>query len=138
MSFEHVPVWTWALLAALLALSGCFSAIETALFSLQPQDRARAGGAARALLDEPSELLVTVLLANLLVNVSFFAFAGRLVASDAGHEAELAIGVGALLAVLGFAWPSLFPGTTTWTPEKAEQWAEVKDRLAVLGLEVRA
>ena len=48
------------------------------------------------------------------------------------------IGVGALLAVLGFAWPSLFPGTTTWTPEKAEQWAEVKDRLHNLSFAVHS
>ena len=39
------------------------------------------------------------------------------------------IGVGFLFLVLSSVWPSLFPGTSTWTPAKAARWAEVKDRL---------
>src|SRR5262245_44748760 len=43
--------------------------------------------------------------------------------------------------VLGFvllgasaAWTALFPTTSTWTNEKAQRSAEVKDRLATLGM----
>jgi hypothetical protein len=39
------------------------------------------------------------------------------------------IGLGILLLVLSSVWPRLFPGTSTWTPEKASRWAEIKDRL---------
>jgi hypothetical protein len=39
------------------------------------------------------------------------------------------IAIGFLLVALSSIWPSLFPGTSTWTPEKAERWAEIKDRL---------
>ena len=54
----------WLLLGTLLVLSGFFSAAETALFSLSFEDRERAGGRIHRLLDEPRELLVSVLLGN--------------------------------------------------------------------------
>lgn len=89
----------WFVLLALLLLSGSFSASETALFSLTPSDRERAGPAARALLVRPRELLVTVLFGNLVVNVLFFAFAGRLLPGDGG-AGDLIGGLIALAAVL--------------------------------------
>jgi hypothetical protein len=46
------------------------------------------------------------------------------------------IGVGMSMLVLSGIWPTLFPGTSTWTPEKAARWAEVKDRLHNLGFTV--
>jgi putative hemolysin len=63
------------LIAGLLVLSACFSASETALFSLGPAEEARAGEAARRLLEHPRSLLVAILLGNLCVNVLMFAFA---------------------------------------------------------------
>jgi hypothetical protein len=44
-----------------------------------------------------------------------------------------AIGVGFLLLVASSVWTSLFPATSSWTPEKAERSAQVKDRLSNLG-----
>lgn len=46
------------------------------------------------------------------------------------------IGAGMLMLVLSGIWPTLFPGTSTWTPEKAARWGEVKDRLHNLGFTV--
>ncbi len=46
------------------------------------------------------------------------------------------IGLGLLLLVLSGLWPTLFPGTAIWTPEKAERWAVVKDRLHNLSFAV--
>lgn len=63
---------------ALLIASASFSAAETALFSLEGDQRERAGELVQKLLREPSNLLITILLGNLFVNVSFFAFAPRL------------------------------------------------------------
>ncbi len=40
-----------------------------------------------------------------------------------------AIAVGLVLFVLSLFWVQLFPGTSQWTPEKAERWAKTKDRL---------
>jgi hypothetical protein len=40
-----------------------------------------------------------------------------------------AIAIGLLLVVLSGVWPSLFPGTSSWTPEKANRWGKIKDRL---------
>ena len=46
------------------------------------------------------------------------------------------IGIGFLLLVLSGLWPTLFPGTAIWTPEKAERWSVVKDRLHNLSFAV--
>ena len=72
-----VSPWNLAVLAALLLLSASFSATETALFSLSPHERRRAGPITERLLERPRALLVTVLIGNLVVNVLFFAFAAR-------------------------------------------------------------
>lgn len=44
-----------------------------------------------------------------------------------------AIGLGFLLLILSGLWPALFPGTSSWTPEKSLQWTKIKDRLHNLG-----
>ncbi len=101
MSLDHVDPWIWPLLAFLLFVSGCFSATETALFNLKPGERARAKTAVRELIAHPRDLLVTVLLANLIVNLLFFAFALRLVPPN--HPGGgLALSAGALLVVVVF------------------------------------
>lgn len=64
-------------LLALLAASGTFSASETALFSLTVEQRAEAPRRVRELLARPADLLVSILLGNLIVNVLFFTLATR-------------------------------------------------------------
>jgi putative hemolysin len=96
---SDAPLWLWAGLGSLLVLSGLFSSSETALFSLTPSQRERAGPTARRLLADPSALLVSVLLANLVVNLLFFSFVGRLMPGDGG-AGDVAVGLGALVCVL--------------------------------------
>ena len=55
----------------------------------------------QALLLRPRRLLLTILLCNLLVNVTFFAFASRLLPGDGGR-ADFLVGLGALVLVLVF------------------------------------
>jgi putative hemolysin len=89
----------YALLGALLLASAFFSSSETALFSLSPSERRRAGPAVARLLEDPRGLLVTILLANLVINLLFFAFAARLGAGGTTGE-ELAAGALALFAIV--------------------------------------
>jgi CBS domain containing-hemolysin-like protein len=100
------PTLLWLLLGGLLLSSACFSASETALFSLSPSERQRAGETARRLLDDARALLVAILLGNLVINVLFFAFAARL-AAGRGAGGELAFGLGALVAIVLFG--EVFP-----------------------------
>lgn len=93
---ELVPL---AVLVVLLASSGFFSASETALFSLEPDEVESAGPRVARLLAEPREVLVTLLLGNLVVNLVFFVSVPRLVG---GRFGELAVALGALLAILLF------------------------------------
>ncbi len=60
---------------ALIAASACFSASETALFSLSLTDERRVGAAATKLIERPRALLIAILFGNLVVNTLFFAFA---------------------------------------------------------------
>lgn len=90
---------TWGLLAGLLALSAVVSAWETALFSLTPPERRRAGPAAQRLLENPRSLLVTMLLSNLVVNLLFFAFAAGIEPLD-GPLGRVLSGVSALFCVV--------------------------------------
>jgi CBS domain containing-hemolysin-like protein len=89
----------WFVLPALAAASAFMSASETALFSLDERGKNAAGGAARRLLDDPQALLVTLLLANLVVNVLFFAFAASL-APEGGAYDELLYGMIAVVALV--------------------------------------
>jgi CBS domain containing-hemolysin-like protein len=93
--------YAWVLMPFLLALSAALSAIETALFSLGPVDRDRAGSVAARLLADPQSLLISILLGNLLVNVFFFACASSL-APPEQHYGEIEYGFGALVALLCF------------------------------------
>lgn len=90
---------TWVVLALLVAASATLSSSETALFSLTPPERARAGPLVRRLLAQPRPLLSTILLGNLVVNLLFFAFSLRL-SRGGGRLAEVASGFGALMTIL--------------------------------------
>ena len=90
----------WLLLTALIGLSGLLSASETALFSLDQDQRRAAGPRVMALLDEPRTLLLSVLLANLLVNLLFFTSVPVLVGGGEGALARILESSGALLAIL--------------------------------------
>lgn len=119
----------WPLLAVLLLLSGVFAASEAALFSLSPAERTRAGRAAGRLLEDARSLLVTILLGNLVLNVLFFAFASRLGAGR-GARAELAWGLGALLAIVLFG--EIFPKTLALRGRVAiSRWSAVPLSLLV-------
>lgn len=72
------PLGLVLFLLALLAASGTFSASETALFSLSVEQRAEAPRRVRDLLSRPADLLVSILLGNLVVNVLFFTLAARI------------------------------------------------------------
>ena len=88
-------------LVLLVGLSALFSASETALFSLDRDQRARCASRVGRLLERPRDLLVTVLLCNLLVNVFFFSLASKL-SSGASSEMQLASALGALVGLLVF------------------------------------
>lgn len=91
--------WTWVVLGLLLVCSACLSGSETALFSLNAQERRRAGAVAARLLEDPRSLLVTVLVGNLTVNLLFFAFAARVRIGE-GPYARVWTGLAALVALL--------------------------------------
>ena len=74
-SFADGPLWL--ALAALLALSGTFSASETALFSLDAPMLLRTTPKVRRLLEHPRDLLISILLGNLIVNLLFFLLMAR-------------------------------------------------------------
>jgi len=95
---EFLP---WILLALLLCLSGFFSASETALFNLDARQTERAGERSRRLLSEPRELLVTILFANLVVNLLFFTSASLVLSGYEFHGAWAVVeAAGALLTLL--------------------------------------
>lgn len=93
---------TWLLLAALLVISGLISASETALFSLSPAERQRAGPDAVKLMADSRGVLIAVLFANLLVNLLFFTFSARLAPVDEPF-AKAMWGLGAVVVVVAFA-----------------------------------
>ncbi len=80
----------WSLAAfmpPLLVASAFFSASETAIFGLTADDRAglrraspRASKAAEALLAEPRQLLISVLLGNMTVNTMYFVISSMVIA----------------------------------------------------------
>jgi len=91
----------WIVLPALAATSAFLSAAEAALFSLDERGRQSSGTAARRLLDDPQGLLVTLLLANLISNLLFFAFAAGLSSEDSAYG-ELASGLIAVVLLVLF------------------------------------
>jgi uncharacterized protein YjeT (DUF2065 family) len=52
------------------------------------------------------------------------------------HAFFAAVALGFLLLVLSGLWTTLFPGTSSWTPEKSAQWTKIKDRIHTLGFVV--
>lgn len=99
-----------ALMAGLLVVSALFSSAETAVFCLGPADlrklkgrHRRAGVALDALMADRRKLLVTILLANLTVNVLYFNL-GALVTT----RLEAQAGMGALVPPLVLAAVILF------------------------------
>jgi len=108
----------WCLLGFLLLLSGSFSASETALFRLSTNQRALASRRVKDLLAEPRELLVSVLLGNLIVNLLYFAFATRLEAFEGGSLSSGAIVLAGLLL-----FGEILPKTLALRmPERVVRW----------------
>jgi putative hemolysin len=104
------------ILPPLLVLSAFFSSSETALFSLTHGDRVRlthlsrtASGAVSRLLEHPRALLITILVANNVVNVSYLV-SSSVLATKASAGVGVAISAGSLLALilLGEILPKLF------------------------------
>lgn len=89
------------ILTGLLCLSGLFSSAETALFSLKRNERAQVGQRVTELLSNPGELLVSILLGNLVLNLLFFTMVARLFPDDEPWT-QFVWGLGALLCVLVF------------------------------------
>lgn len=88
-----------AVLLILLFGSAFFSAAETALFSLRPQQleilraaRTRAARAVLRLLDEPGRLLATILVANTTVNLALSVLAAGAFVGWLGEERGLFLG----------------------------------------------
>jgi CBS domain containing-hemolysin-like protein len=94
------PSWLVAVLCTLLFLSALFSAAETALFRLGREHAGRAGAAAASLLARPRELLVSVKVGNVLVDIAFFLFSQRLVAERPGVGEEVLAGLVSVLAIV--------------------------------------
>lgn len=107
-----MTIWTLLELLILLGCSALFSGGETALFSLnavQTQQFARkhssVGRMARSLVRRPEQLLVTVLLGNMTVNILFFAVSSVAVvqiARDAGRLIGTAAALVPLVSVVVF------------------------------------
>lgn len=91
--------YLWLALAVLMSFSAGFSGFEAALFSLDPEQRGRAHPRVRRLLEHQRELLVTVLLGNLLVNILYFSLAVRLDWGEARYAPLVAL-LAPLVAIL--------------------------------------
>ncbi|MCC9605897.1 CNNM domain-containing protein [Blastopirellula sp. JC732] len=96
-------------MAALLALSGIFSAAEAAFFYLKIEDRRKlASGTstqqiAAQLLNDPDRLLSAVLFWNLVVNVLYFSLAsvvGIRIEKDFGGAAAAGFAAGSLMVII--------------------------------------
>lgn len=94
-------------LPLLLIASGVFSGSETAMFGLTHADRVRlrrdypaAARVASRLLAQPRRLLVTVLLLNMTVNVTYFVLTSVLALRASGALEVIAISIGTLAAII--------------------------------------
>lgn len=109
-SVQHIVFFSlW--MGALLILSAFFSGTETALFSLSPEERRRptshksVAKILSTLRRDPSGLLTSILLGNLVVNILFFstgAAAATQWSDQQGKWIELVAGVGFLLTIVLF------------------------------------
>ena len=135
-----MPGWgILAILGGLLALSAFFSASESALFSLgrlrlreMEERHGILGARVRALLQDPQQLLLTILLGNTLVNVAFCSLSTAWILiryGGGGLGEELGAGFGALgvLLTLGEAIPKAVPSATAPSPEKTPIRMETLD-----------
>lgn len=107
-----VDAWPWLLtMGVLIVLSALFSGSEAALFSLDHRSRrslSRAGLGGRVatrLLKDPERLLSAILFWNLLINMTYFAFAaiigGRLESDpEGGRTAAVLFTAVSLLAII--------------------------------------
>ncbi len=97
---------TYLLLGVLLLCSGVVSGSETAVFSLKPGERRRLAASSplvSRVLARPSQLLVTLLLANLFINVSYFSVSAvmSLDLIEAGHPVlSVLMSVGTIVAIV--------------------------------------
>lgn len=105
MGPEDLPLI--AILAGLLVLSASCSGSETAMFRLRHADRVtlaarnpRASALVELLLSKPRELLITILLLNMVVNVVYFAFASVLAMRVEGALAQTLAGILPLIALI--------------------------------------
>ncbi|MDP6741182.1 MAG: hemolysin family protein [Planctomycetota bacterium] len=89
----------WLGASSMLLSSGFLAGAETALFSLGEEQVAAARPRVRKLLSQPRELLVTILLGNLFINLLFFTSLPYLFPSAMQSNA-LVTGAQALLALL--------------------------------------
>lgn len=97
---------------ALLVCSGIVSGSETALFGLTQADRVqikksspRAFSFVEALHKKPRSLLTAILLANMLINVTYFTLSSIVILGleeRRQHLASVAVGVGSLVAIVLF------------------------------------
>lgn len=141
-----------AVLAGLLAASAFFSASETAVFNLGDADLRTGAGAARGvlrrLLARRESLLVTILLGNLVVNITWFnlasVMASRFSAADAGGLAAatplLAL---ALVILLGEVGPKVAAmrssrriAVAAAAPLLAVEWILLPVRVVLSGITV--
>jgi putative hemolysin len=94
-------VYLLSAIAGLLFCSACFSGFEAALFSLTPEQKERSTNRVRRLLDNSRDVLVTVLLGNLFVNIIYFSVAVRVDWGD-GQSAPLLRMLAPLIMILIF------------------------------------
>lgn len=102
------------IMAGLLVASGGCSATETTLFGLTHAERVqlrrqspRVARRVERLMANPRSVLITILVLNTVVNVTFFALASLLTARQANAFIGAAIGAGGLLAIILFG--EVFP-----------------------------
>jgi len=108
------PLWLWVLLLLLLIASGLVSGSETALFSLSRHDLYQLSRSSRPLqrlaarlMHHPRRVLLTILIANTLVNVLIFAISYVSFGREAGEGERSTLwaslgSVGSLVAVIVF------------------------------------
>lgn len=90
-------------MGALLTVSACFSGAEAALFTLaaEGKGRGRAPAVARRLMEDQVGVLTTILLANLVVNLGFFAATHNWAGPHAATTATL-MELGAVMTIVVF------------------------------------
>jgi len=105
------------LLAGLLGCSAFFSGSETAFFSLSREARRRLWAApgrssrlVRSLLDDPQELLLTVLFGNMLVNTAYFSVSAMMAlrAQERWQTAVIGLSTLAVIVLCGEVLPKNF------------------------------